>query len=978
MAGLIRWKNLQNILTTENEINLLAGLQATAENINQIIGFSGTGEDLNNAVQGASDFFSHQSTHLASAHPIQANSLDGNIIGDETLPITKILNYQNILTQDDISEFDQEVTIIQQGLDTANSEIANLYSIVFGIGDDGLPQVINNLIQHIEQVSDAHDASAISLGNYYPLTADTLAGGSQIQISLDNIKWFKINDIVSITDDISTYYERTVSNINYNTGQILLDAPISDVLTLSHNAIIFNRTQGNAQTGIERSLRNTTDTFTGRLTINQDTTDNAIEINKTNSGYLARFNNFTSKTDDSFEIELGRNDGTSHFILDNSDKRVAFSVTDDGTTHLNNILFEDRDVGFIGQMDHQPLTAGRDWILPNRSGYIGLGDLTFQELLKVTQIEGTKELAIAPAFGLNYDGELVHVWTTMEEPSKFPGGTINIQSQYSLDNKLLALEDNWQVVNVFITDQDSIGFMYGPEEAVREDAIANFVNIVPSAYMKLAQIIVRGDGLGGIDQSTIQILSDQRPIFTMGVSAAFYDESVEYPSGVTAGTVLTIPKNYRAGGIRQTYKPGKAQLEVYLDGIYQKVDLDYQEVQGEPEGQIRFLKDLQPDSTLRYRITYTSAAAGGGIQAATLQSAYQSGPSVAVTQIYGPIEISSLDTDIPFIVKKSMQIQGMLYGGTGLELVPQLSEPGNTDISKLYLDQNQDLILKRYNPAGSTYYNITAEIVNAQQAISKSFINATGAAITLGQAVALHPSLTNHIVLCNASADIPEAKCIGIASETIPNGATGKVTFKGIIDGISGFGQGQTIVVDPSVPGAIIAEGARVDTATSQDVFVGYINGSQLVVDIHRYKKSFKNIKAKVAGEAFEANIPKLVRLAKGTTETYGAVYKASKTLANVNRNFWVYGLVCPKVTINPGETIEVYMESEKLDIPVVAGVQFVNNHIGHPFYLGDDGDFDYFDNITFNSADAIVKVGMIENARAITVKGIQMMGTQP
>lgn len=978
MAGIIRWRNLQNIATTQEEINLLAGLQAAAADLNRLIGYTGDGQDLNNAVQGAADLITHAATDLANAHPIVPDTLDGNIIGIETLPINRINNYQDILTQADISEFDQDVTLIQQGLDTANSEIANLYTIVFGIEDDGLPDVINNLISHIEKTSDAHDASAISLGNFYPLTVDSLAASTQVQVDVSHIKWFEIGDNVSITDDISIYFDRTVTGINYNTGHIQLDSPITDPLSTSNNAIIFNRSQGDVQTGIERSLRNTTDEFTGRLRIDQTTTDNAVEINKTNTGYLLKVNDLSAKTDADWEIELGNNDSTSLFSLLNSDRRLAFSVKDNGETYLNNIRFEERTNGDTGLLDHQVLSANRYWTIPDRSGYVGLGDLTFTELLKVTMQPGSKVLDIAPAFALNYDGEVVHAWTTMEQASRFAGGSLDIQAQYAADNNLLTLGSDWQVVNLFITDQDTLGFMYGPAEATRQDAINNFINIVPSAYMKLAQFIVQGDGVGGIDPASIEILSDQRPIFSMGVSSAFYDERIEYPTGLNGGTVITIPRNYKAGGIRQVYKPGKAQLEVYLDGVYQKVDLDYQEVVGEPEGQIRFLKDLQNNSCVRFRITYTSAAAGGGIQAATLQSAYQSGPAVAVNQIFGPIEISSFDTDEPFILNANFRMDGSLYGVDAYELRPSVSEPGNSDVSKIYLDQNQDLILKRYSLGGSTYYNITAEIVSAQQAVSKSFINATAATIPAGRAVALHPSLTNHIVLCNTSADIPEANCIGVTAEAIGVGQTGKVTFKGIVTGVTGFSQGTVAVVNPAQPGEIIAESARVDTATSQNVTVGIINGSELIVDVNRVGTDVKIIKVKVAGEAFDADVPKVVRLGKGNSETIGAVYKASKALANVDRNFWAYGLVCPKTAVAAGESIEVYMESEALDIPISTGISFTNLEIGHPFYLTEDGDFDHYDAIAYNSADAIMKVGMIEGARRITLKGIQMMGTQP
>jgi len=47
------------------------------------------------------------------------------------------------------------------------------------------------------------------------------------------------------------------------------------------------------------------------------------------------------------------------------------------------ITFEDRNTLESGAMVHQDLTDTRTWILPDRSGYLGVGDTTFSELLKV-------------------------------------------------------------------------------------------------------------------------------------------------------------------------------------------------------------------------------------------------------------------------------------------------------------------------------------------------------------------------------------------------------------------------------------------------------------------------------------------------------------------------------------------------------------------------------------------------------------------
>ena len=44
------------------------------------------------------------------------------------------------------------------------------------------------------------------------------------------------------------------------------------------------------------------------------------------------------------------------------------------------------------------------------------------------------------------------------------------------------------------------------------------------------------------------------------------DEVLTSATGWDAGTLISLPPNSKAGGLIQTYKPGRGQLEVYVDG----------------------------------------------------------------------------------------------------------------------------------------------------------------------------------------------------------------------------------------------------------------------------------------------------------------------------------------------------------------------------------------------------------------------------
>ena len=971
MAGILRWKDLQNVNTTEKEINQLFGLLAVATDLNRIVGYKYTGKELNSAFETVADYNAHKSSELTKAHPLEPNTLNGLVLADETVPLGKIKDNSNILLKKDIESFDREVDQIEVKVSDLEDQVKIVYDLAMGINSSELPAIIQNLIKHIDIESDAHDASAISFGNYYPIETNILAGSAYTKVSKENARFFKEADFVRISDDVSSPFITSVSEINYDTGQIRFQEAVPENYELKNNPIIFVETQKNIQAAITRSLRNTTDTLYGRLSIIQSRNDDALIVQNNGTGYSARFNNFTSKTSDSFSVELGSDNATTNFEIRNDSKRVAFSVNDIGVTKLNDIIFEDRATKKTGYFTKQGLSEDRLWKLPNRSGYVPVGDLTFQELLKVTLDKYSKSISIAPAFLQNYDGEFVHAWTTMEKPSAFPGGTVSLEVRLGADGITNQLTGQWVTVVPFLTDNDNIGFFYGPLKPTKQEAIEAYECFVPSAYMKLAKLVMTGDGQGNIDATSIEVISDQRPIFTMGVSSAFYDEKVYYNDGLISGSTISLPRNSRAGGIRQTYKIGKGQLEVYLDGVYQEVIRDYVETIGQPEGKIRILKDIKPKSEIRFRITYTAAAASGGIQAATLQSAYQASPFLMLTDLYGKIEIDSMELEELIQIKRSIRVDNGILGAKYYELTKQSSEPGDLTKTKLWSNTAKELLFGKFN--------INKEIEAAQTKTIKKFFNNTGGPIPARFAVALHPVLPDHIVLADTSTEGWFSKVIGITETLIESDNWGSVVLNGTMDGFDGFSHGETLVVNPKMPGELITKTQFMPDPIAAYVEVGIINGTGLIVMINDSKKDKNYTRTFKAGENFAKNIPVLVRLGKpSNNEVKKHVYKATKTLANATQNFWVYGIVCPKVDILAGQWIDVYLPGKEIKIVATVPFGFEDNEIGLPLYLGNDGTFDVHQQIAYGTADVIAKVGFVEDNRSISLHDIQIMSTVP
>lgn len=974
MDGIIRWRDLQNILTTEDQINLLYGLTAVAADINRITGFNYTGAELNEAYESVAVNDSHRTQDLANAHPLVPGSIDGGVLADNTVAQSK-LNF-NIMTDADDLRITNDITQLNTDLQNVDAQVQNLYSIVIPGQANDIADSINQMVEHVEKLKDAHDATAISLGNQYAAIMDTMTGSQQVRVALEHIRFFRVGDDVDLQSTGFGPESKTVTFVNYNTGHFEVDTPVVGDYRVADSFIIHNISQDNVQEGVERSLRNTTDILTGRLTINQDSDDNALDINKTGAGYLARFNDFSAKSNANYTIELGNNDGSSLWELQNSDMRLAAQVLDDGNARFNNVSLEDRVSMYLGQITKQPLTDNRSWMLPDRSGFIGVGDLTFTELLKVRQVVGTKEITVAPGQALDYQGEIMSAWVSMEYPSQYPGGQINIETQFAAQGELLTLGSQWRVFVVYINDTDNVLFQFGPEEATRQEAIDEYENFIPSAFMKLAKIVVQGDGAGGILQSSIEILEDQRPFLTQGMSASYYDETIQYPAGNAAGNVITLPPNSRGGGTNMTYRIGKGQLEVYLDGVYQKVDVDYEEFAGEPLGQIRMLKDIKTNSCLRFRVTFKAAAVAGGLDTPTLQSVYVAGPTMFLSSIYGPITMSSFDMTTLMDIDGDVILQGLLRAVRGIEFFETASAPGDNNTNHLWVDSADQLIYHQNKSGTIRDIDILQEIENSQAAISVTVSNASGVTIPKGRGLTLHPSLTNHVLLCDTSNSLVTSRLVGISGENIPSGGTGKMIIAGRLEtaGIS-LPHNTVIVVDPRNPGQLVARTSVAWLPTDVEMEAGTLNGSTLLVDIDRNAKARNAWRTATAGEAFNANETRLVRFAVDG-EDAGRVYLADKSLANLDQKFWAVAFVQPTQAISAGDTVALYKEVELFGTET----GFLPQDLGKPFYLNDDGNFASWNNIrnTYAVNDAIYKVGIIEDARKLIVDGSQMMGTAP
>ena len=277
---MIRWGQIQNIDTTEQEINLLAGLTANSSQINVLDGYTGTTADLNNAIGVGTTLTGHIADDAATAHTFLAGTINGSALIDGTISEAKLAF--DTATQADLASLQALHNNLQTDHDTLQSQVDTLAAVVIpGQGQD-IAEAVDQAVQHISNPENAHDASAISYGEnqsgyYFPLS-DLGAGNNVVEVGLANVRYFRVNDSVDYESNTAPLVSTTISAVNYDTGFITLAAAPPVAYTTAADFKIWNNDEKNVQEGIDRSLKNNTDDFTGRLKINQDNGENQVLV----------------------------------------------------------------------------------------------------------------------------------------------------------------------------------------------------------------------------------------------------------------------------------------------------------------------------------------------------------------------------------------------------------------------------------------------------------------------------------------------------------------------------------------------------------------------------------------------------------------------------------------------------------------------------------------------------------------------------
>ena len=822
----IRWSQIQYLTPTEEEINLLAGLTADASFLNILDGYTGTTQDLNDMVGAGQTLNNHLALDATSAHTFTPGSVDGEALADATVSQNK-LSF-NAATTSQVSNVEGVVSDLRTDHDNLQSQVNTLADLVIPDQGDDIAEALNLAVQHISNPLDAHDASAISYGTeesgYYFLTADFEIGQSTISVPENAVRTARVGDEIRLFSNSVSSWISVVQSVDYDAQTITLQDNANSDFLVSEQARMWNQNENNVQEGIDRSLKNNTDTFSGRLTF--------VDPYSNTSLRFAQDANFLAAG--SYNYILGAD--SDHFQIYDDNELLVFGTDGEGNSLGNTHSLRDFVNNYDGLITKEELSEDHEWKFPNRSGWIGIGDLTFQDLLRVTADTGTGELSVAPGVLPNVIGETTRAWVNMAQGSDFQGETLSVEGRLSSDGELSSLSEDYLAFQVYLTYNDDLFFHYGAPSTTPQLAIDSIPPFLPTAYMKLALVSVKGDGLGGIENSSLTIHEDLRPLLTQGMSNAHYDESSHFEAPLLSTQSIQLPNNSRANNKQQAFAVGSGELEVYVNGTFRERGRDYVEVSGGPPGVISFNYDLPANSVVRFRISWGAATAisvtGGGGGGGSLQDAYSAGSQIFTTT-GNPVGVSAPSVDEAGLqLNGVLRMLGVIEDTHGLELASRASEPGNLSSTrnKIYSNSSNHLLYKK---VGDRTYNLTQELDLAKTQVVDLLQNTTGSTIVAGTPVAQHNTSPGQIVRLDVSSDGPASRVIGVVESDIPHNSTGKVVLSGKLPGGgTGFSHNSELYADPSSPGAKNTLGSISFSSGNRIIKLATVRGSDLYVNL--------------------------------------------------------------------------------------------------------------------------------------------------
>lgn len=188
---------------------------------------------------------------------------------------------------------------------------------------------------------------------------------------------------------------------------------------------------------------------------------------------------------------------------------------------------------------------------------------------------------------------------------------------------------------------------------------------------------------------------------------------------VTAGTVIVLPPNTRMASITQYYTVGSGALQVYLNGVFQRLGIDWLEVgsAGTASSQIMILLQLEVGDSVEFRISSGGASAGGGGGGVGPQGPPGPAGPAGADAIGGPVAISIKNANYTLMTSDNVILGDATSGGLIFTLPPAASAPGSV------------FFLKKIDPSANVVTvkgNLTELIDNSNTLlINSQFVSVT-------------------------------------------------------------------------------------------------------------------------------------------------------------------------------------------------------------------------------------------------------------
>lgn len=248
----IHLNQIYGLTVTLAELNRLSGLTANANDLNTIAGLTVSAADLNQVTTLLSDFTSHLTEDLLTAHPI------ASVNGDTLIQVNSLSRNRlsfNVTVPSDLTPLTDDISDLQNDVATNTANITNIMSVIApGISGD-VADAVADMIAHLEDTADAHNATAISYVGSRPLAVDTGATDTFVTVgTFEELLTFRVDDIIEVQDNLTAASTpRTITSLDYDNLRLNLDGQIGDIYEVAAEAVIRNLTVDDVQVALARA-----------------------------------------------------------------------------------------------------------------------------------------------------------------------------------------------------------------------------------------------------------------------------------------------------------------------------------------------------------------------------------------------------------------------------------------------------------------------------------------------------------------------------------------------------------------------------------------------------------------------------------------------------------------------------------------------------------------------------------------------------